>query len=133
MSQECLCFMFIHFMIKRTPFNEEILWNYLIQISQGLQYLHKQRILHRDIKPRNIFLDEHENIKIGDMGLVKILGPQSNYAYTGVGTPLYFSPELCAEKPYNQKGDIWAFGCVLYELACFRPPFFASNQLALAK
>jgi NIMA (never in mitosis gene a)-related kinase len=130
---------------------EESIWNYLIQISQGLQYLHKSRILHRDIKPHNIFLDEDDNVKIGDMGLGRILGPQvwkiifnsfsvllivyikSTFAYTGVGTPLYFSPEMCNEKPYNQKGDIWAFGCLMYELCTFRPPFIASNQIALAK
>jgi len=115
------------------PFKEELLWNYLIQISQGLNYLHEKRILHRDLKPQNIFLDENENIKIGDMGLGRILGPQSNFAHTGVGTPLYFSPEICEEQPYNFKSDIWAFGCVMYELASFKPPFTAQNQIALAK
>ena len=113
--------------------DEETLWNFLIQICQGLKYLHQKRILHRDIKPRNIFLDAHGNIKIGDMGLGRALGPQSVFAYTGVGTPLYFSPELCQEQPYNQKSDIWAFGCLMYELACLDPPFKASNQIALAK
>ena len=62
--------------ICRVPFKEEVVWNYLIQISQGLQYLHKNRILHRDIKPQNIFLDKDDNVKIGDMGLGRILGPQ---------------------------------------------------------
>lgn len=62
-----------------------------------------------------------------------VLASQSVYAYTGVGTPLYFSPELCNEEPYNQKSDIWAFGCLVYELAALEPPFIASNQIALAK
>ncbi len=105
----------------------------MIQISQGLKYLHDKRILHRDLKPQNIFLDEEDNIKIGDMGLGKILGPQTNYAYTAVGTPLYFSPQLCEEIPYDNKSDIWAFGCLMYELTSLRPPFVATNQLALAK
>jgi len=47
--------------------------------------------------------------------------------------PLYFSPELCNEEPYNFKSDIWALGCLLYELVTFHPPFVASNQLALAR
>ena len=59
--------------------------------------------------------------------------PQSCFAYTAVGTPLYFSPEICEEKRYNEKSDIWALGCLLYELATLRPPFLATNQLALAK
>ena len=59
-----------------SPLDEEVIWNYLIQIAQGLKYLHDKRVLHRDIKPGNIFLDQHDNIKIGDMGLGRVLGPQ---------------------------------------------------------
>eukprot|EP01028_Stygiella_incarcerata_P005906 TRINITY_DN2439_c0_g1_i1.p1 TRINITY_DN2439_c0_g1~~TRINITY_DN2439_c0_g1_i1.p1 ORF type:complete len:527 (+),score=133.82 TRINITY_DN2439_c0_g1_i1:87-1667(+) len=113
-------------------FDEELLWNYLIQIAQGLKHIHEKRILHRDMKPGNIFLDENENIRIGDLGLGKALGPHSIFARTGVGTPLYFSPELCQDRPYDQKSDIWGFGCVMYELMTLQPPFVASNQLALA-
>jgi NIMA (never in mitosis gene a)-related kinase len=50
-----------------------------------------------------------------------------------VGTPLYFSPELCEDRPYNDKSDIWALGCLVFELATYAPPFVASNQIALAK
>lgn len=52
-------------------------------------------------------------------------------ANTMVGTPYYLSPELCEDKPYNQKTDIWSLGCVLYELCTFKHPFEASNQGAL--
>jgi NIMA (never in mitosis gene a)-related kinase len=48
-----------------------------------------------------------------------------------VGTPYYLSPEMCEEKPYNEKSDIWALGCVLYELCTFKHPFEANNQGAL--
>lgn len=67
------------------------------------------------------------------MGLGRILGPQSNFAHTGVGTPLYFSPELCEEHPYNHKSDVWSFGCLMYEMAALRPPFIASNHIVLAR
>ena len=53
-------------------------------------------------------------------------------AHTVVGTPYYLSPELCEEKPYNNKSDIWSLGCVLYELCTLRHPFEATNQGALA-
>jgi NIMA (never in mitosis gene a)-related kinase len=52
-------------------------------------------------------------------------------AHTIVGTPYYLSPELCEEKPYNHKSDIWSLGCVLYELCTFKHPFEAKNQGSL--
>jgi serine/threonine protein kinase len=51
--------------------------------------MHAKRVLHRDIKPQNVFLDSDDNVKIGDFGLGRVLGAQSMFAYTGVGTPLY--------------------------------------------
>jgi NIMA (never in mitosis gene a)-related kinase len=63
-------------------------------------------------------------------GVAKVLGSK-NYARTVVGTPYYLSPELCEDKPYNEKSDVWALGCVLYELASLRHPFEAQNQGAL--
>jgi serine/threonine protein kinase len=79
--------------------------------------LHQKRILHRDIKARNIFLDSELNVKIGDLGLGRELGPASRFAYTAVGTPLYFSPEMCQEERYNEKCDVWALGCLIYEMS----------------
>ncbi len=50
-----------------------------------------------------------------------------------MGTPLYFSPELCEGKDYNDRSDVWALGCLIYQLAALEPPFNASNPVALAK
>lgn len=117
---------------------ENDVWRYLLPVAEGLQHLHKLRILHRDLKPANIFVSNNisqsqsECVVIGDLGLGKTLATTSDYAKTGVGTPLYFSPELCQEKPYNDKSDVWAFGCLAFELLTGRPPFEARNQLALA-
>ena len=111
--------------------NEKSLWEYLIQISEGLEYLHKEKILHRDIKAQNIFLDENLNIKIGDFGLVRMLGTHSVAAHSQVGTPLYFSPELCKEESYDEKSDVWSFGCLMYEMAALHLPFEAKNTPAL--
>lgn len=97
----------------------------------GIQYLHANRILHRDIKTINMFLAKNDTIKIGDLGVARELNQSANMAHTVVGTPYYLSPELCEEKPYNNKSDIWSLGCVLYELCTLRHPFEAQNQGAL--
>ena len=54
--------------------------------------------------------------RIGDLGVAKAMHENANFAHTMVGTPYYLSPEMCEEKPYNEKSDIWALGCVLYEM-----------------
>lgn len=63
----------------------------------------------RDIKPSNIFITGDKAI-IADLGLGRRMCPQAACAYSKVGTPLYFSPELCEEQPYNEKSDVWSFG-----------------------
>ena len=54
--------------------------------------------------------------RLGDLGVAKVMNEKVNFANTMVGTPYYLSPEMCEEKPYNEKSDIWALGCVLYEM-----------------
>lgn len=79
-----------------------------------------------------MFLTKNNNeIRIGDLGVAKQLGQTNNLAMTMVGTPYYLSPEICEEKPYNDKSDVWSLGCILYELCTYKHPFEASNQSAL--
>ncbi|KAI2582078.1 NEK8 isoform 1, partial [Pan troglodytes] len=104
---------------------EETILHFFVQILLALHHVHTHLILHRDLKTQNILLDKHRMVvKIGDFGISKILSSKSK-AYTVVGTPCYISPELCEGKPYNQKSDIWALGCVLYELASLKRAFEA--------
>jgi NIMA (never in mitosis gene a)-related kinase len=70
-------------------------------------------------------------VKIGDLGVAKLLETSTAFARTIVGTPYYLSPELCEDKPYRDKSDVWAFGVLLYECCSFRHPFEAKNQCAL--
>ncbi|KAJ8280779.1 hypothetical protein GJAV_G00058890 [Gymnothorax javanicus] len=111
--------------------DEDTIMHFFVQILLALYHVHNKLILHRDLKTQNILLDKHQMIvKIGDFGISKILVSKSK-AYTVVGTPCYISPELCEGKPYNQKSDIWALGCVLYELASLKRAFEAANLPAL--
>ncbi|KAG2457945.1 NEK8 kinase, partial [Polypterus senegalus] len=111
--------------------DEDLILHFFAQILLALHHVHNKLILHRDLKTQNILLDKHQMIvKIGDFGISKILVSKSK-AYTVVGTPCYISPELCEGKPYNQKSDIWALGCVLYELASLKRAFEAANLPAL--
>ena len=110
--------------------SEEKIWRYFIQTCLGLLHIHLKKILHRDMKSMNIFMNKDGTIKIGDLGVAKVLN-QTQFAKTMIGTPYYLSPEICEEKPYNEKSDIWALGCILYECCTFKHPFNASNQPAL--
>lgn len=75
---------------------EDMIWVILSQVLQALQSCHRRKegkILHRDLKPGNIFLDSNYNVKLGDFGLSRVMGDESVFAYTHVGTPYYMSPE----------------------------------------
>lgn len=84
-----------------------------------------------DVKCENIFLTDGGLAKLGDLGVAKLLTSHSNFAQTLVGTPFYLSPELCENRPYNERSDVWALGCVLYEMLTLRHPFDATSQAAL--
>ncbi|XP_039540321.1 serine/threonine-protein kinase Nek9 isoform X1 [Pimephales promelas] len=116
---------------KGDLFKEEVVVWYLYQITAAVAHIHKAGILHRDIKTLNIFLTKTNLIKLGDYGLAKKLDSQYSMAETCVGTPYYMSPELCQGVKYNFKSDIWAMGCVLFELLTLTRTFDATNALNL--
>lgn len=115
---------------KKT-FTEDELWRFSFEILQGIDYLHSNNIIHRDIKCLNLFLTKDKKIKIGDLGVSKIVSNINALHCTRVGTPLYLSPELIKQIPYDFKVDIWSIGCSLYHLACLEPPFNGDNLIVL--
>uniref|UniRef100_A0A3Q1HFY5 Serine/threonine-protein kinase Nek10 n=1 Tax=Anabas testudineus TaxID=64144 RepID=A0A3Q1HFY5_ANATE len=117
---------------KQQRFTEDRLWNLFIQMCLALRYLHKEkRIVHRDLTPNNIMLGEKDKVTITDFGLAK--QKQENSKLTSVvGTILYSCPEVVKNEPYGEKADIWALGCILYQMATLQPPFYSSNMLSLA-
>ena len=97
---------------------EDVVMRWLVQLLLGLNHIHRKAILHRDIKPANVFLSKSRKVvRLGDFGIAKKLREDDDLATTVVGTPLYMSPELCQGKPYTYASDIWALGCVAYEMA----------------
>ena len=87
----------------KTPFSEEEIWLIAKQLCEALIYLHENQIIHRDIKALNIFLDQNQRVKIGDLGVSKIVSNQFAAPGTRVGTPLYLAPELIKHQAYDHK------------------------------
>ena len=113
----------------KVKLEEKEIWKIFIKILLGLADIHKMKILHRDLKSLNIFLKKNMDIRIGDLGIAKVLN-DTLYAKTVIGTPYYLSPEICQDKPYSFKSDIWALGCILYELCTYNFPFPTENGYA---
>lgn len=106
---------------------EETILDYFVQICLAIKYLHDRKILHRDLKPQNIFLSKGNIVKLGDFGISKSLEHTEDLAKTMIGTPAYYSPEICVGKKYGAKSDIWSLGCVLYELLTLKKAFSGRN------
>ncbi len=107
------------------------IWRIFIQMTKGLKALHDLKILHRDLKSANIFLESNGAAKIGDLNVSKVA--KKGLGYTQTGTPYYASPEVWKDQPYDNKSDIWSLGCVTYEMITLHPPFRAQNMEGLYK
>ncbi|XP_063280361.1 serine/threonine-protein kinase Nek1 isoform X11 [Prinia subflava] len=113
---------------KGILFSEDQILDWFVQICLALKHIHDRKILHRDIKSQNIFLTKDGTIQLGDFGIARVLNSTAELARTCIGTPYYLSPEICQNKPYNNKSDIWALGCVLYEMCTLKYAFEAGNM-----
>ncbi|KAH3816660.1 hypothetical protein DPMN_118180 [Dreissena polymorpha] len=102
---------------------EPVVSDWILQLGSALKYMHDQKILHRDMKTKNIFLKENLSVKLGDLGIAKVLDLNQSKADTFIGTPSYMSPELFMGKSYNHKTDIWGLGCCVYEMMTLKRAF----------
>ncbi|CAF4241147.1 unnamed protein product [Rotaria sp. Silwood2] len=103
------------------------------QLVSALYYLHSHRVLHRDMKPQNILIFPGGKVKLCDFGFARNMTMETMVLTSIKGTPLYMCPELVDEKPYDHSADLWALGCILYEVYHGKPPFFTNNVFHLIK
>ncbi|KAJ3352546.1 Suppressor of Sensor Kinase (SLN1) [Allomyces javanicus] len=126
-------------LVDGSGLDEAVVQHIMYQILYGLQYLHSKKIVHRDIKPDNILMDQNGNVKLVDFGAAKILSNQKTLtagqsAMSLIGTPNYLAPEVIVGKISGRVGcqDVYAVGCTMYELLIGRAPWsHLDNQWAI--
>eukprot|EP00619_Florenciella_sp_RCC1007_P006754 CAMPEP_0205918880 /NCGR_PEP_ID=MMETSP1325-20131115/10075_1 /ASSEMBLY_ACC=CAM_ASM_000708 /TAXON_ID=236786 /ORGANISM="Florenciella sp., Strain RCC1007" /LENGTH=203 /DNA_ID=CAMNT_0053286445 /DNA_START=86 /DNA_END=694 /DNA_ORIENTATION=- len=96
----------------RRRVDERGIWAHLVEMAEGLVYLHSKNICHRDLKPANIFLAADGSAKLGDLNVSK-LNKGDDLMSTKIGTPYYMAPEVWNGKKYGAACDIWSLGCVM--------------------
>ena len=131
------------FKSQKNYFQEKEIINALIQLLLGLSYIHDKKIVHRDIKTKNIFIQNEHTLCIGDFGIAKIFNSNNNNNKNTnlnkmVGTPLYMAPECFKQnKKYSYKSDIWSLGCCIYEMCnlkhAFEGQFFPAVSIKISE
>lgn len=125
--------------VKYGSFDVDVTRFYTAEIISALEHLHSLGIVHRDLKPENILLDERMHIQITDFGSAKIISRdfcdevdigeiELNGHNSFVGTAQYVSPEMLSDKSCSPSTDLWALGCIVYQMISGLPPFRASNE-----
>ncbi|MCX4737922.1 protein kinase domain-containing protein [Streptomyces antibioticus] len=103
-------------------------------VLEALAYSHQHNIVHRDIKPANVIITHNGAVKVMDFGIARALhGASTTMTQTGMvmGTPQYLSPEQALGKAVDHRSDLYATGCLLYELLALRPPFTGETPLSV--
>nr|XP_022343813.1 serine/threonine-protein kinase Nek11-like isoform X4 [Crassostrea virginica] len=115
---------------NKQEIDPKLIMDWFVQLLLAVHYMHQRRVLHRDLKTRNIFLRQNM-IKIGDFGISRILMGTTDLASTFTGTPYYMSPEVLKHEGYNSKSDIWSIGCILYEMCTLNHAFDGKSLMAV--
>lgn len=118
---------------SKTYLEEDMVIDMFTQLCLAIKHIHDRKIVHRDLKSQNVFLNGMNMIKLGDFGISKILNHTHDMLTSFVGTWYYISPEILKGQHYSFKTDIWSLGVILYEMCCLKLPFRGQNQFVLQK
>jgi eukaryotic-like serine/threonine-protein kinase len=109
--------------VRQTELPLALKVGYVVRICQALEYAHKNRVVHRDIKPGNIMVNSEGVVKVVDFGIARLVDFSRTHTNMMIGTPAYMAPELFRKKKADERTDIWAVGVTFYELICYQRPF----------
>jgi serine/threonine protein kinase len=120
-------------LLERKPLPLDQIRKMICQVGDALAYAHTRGLVHRDVKPTNILIDEIGNCLLTDFGIAKIVEGTTQFTQTGaiLGTPAYMSPEQIKGEKLDGRSDIYSLGIILYEMATGRPPFIAETPPAI--
>lgn len=112
---------------RRKTVTEAEVRYFVRQIAQACKYLHDNKIVHRDLKLGNLFINDAMEIKVGDFGLATRIEHVNERKMTLCGTPNYIAPEVLTKKGHSFEVDVWSLGCIVYTLLVGKPPFETSE------
>jgi formylglycine-generating enzyme required for sulfatase activity len=123
----------LHDLIERGPLPPAIALRYLTEIGEALDYAHARRIVHRDVKPKNVLLDEQGNPFLADFGLARLMedGGLTKSGLEMIGTPHYMSPEQARGHPVDGRSDLYSLGVVLYQMLTGCMPFTGESAVGI--
>ncbi|HET6965902.1 MAG TPA: Stk1 family PASTA domain-containing Ser/Thr kinase [Acidimicrobiales bacterium] len=121
-------------LLRQGPLEPERAAAIAASVAAALDFAHRRGVIHRDVKPGNVLIDDRAQVKVADFGIARAVGTSEDLTQTGsvMGTATYFSPEQAQGFPVDPRSDVYSLGVVLYETATGKPPFTGDNPVSIA-